>query len=228
MKSSPRASSPSVSILGLYAGRIRPMPGDGRPTAIFKQPVMERVRIAWDGMEVDVQADRRHHGGTEKALHHYPLENHRRLARQFPELAEQFVAGAIGENISTEGYDEASICLGDVYACGSARIQVSQPRTPCWKIDSKFGREGISAYVAEQGISGWYYRVLAPGEAQAGDAFTLLERNEDAVSLAQFWEASRTRRPALEDLQRIADTPGLTEAWRQKLRQRVEWLRANA
>ncbi len=228
MKSSHRLSAAGGSILGLFAGQIRPMPGDGRATAIFKQPVSGRVRVGWEGLETDVQADRRFHGGAEKALHHFPLENHGRLARQFPELAQQFVPGAIGENISTEGIDEASICIGDIYALGGARIQVGQPRTPCWKIDAKFGREGISQHIAEQGIAGWYYRVLAPGEVQTGDAFTLLERNADAVSLAQLWEASRLRRPLPEALQRIADTPGLNEAWRHKVLQRIDWLRANA
>jgi len=204
------------------------MPGDGRATAIFKQPVSGRVRVGWEGLESDVQADRRFHGGVEKALHHFPLENHARLARQFPELAQQFVPGAIGENISTEGIDEASIYIGDVYAFGTARIQVAQPRTPCWKIDAKFGREGISHHIAEQGIAGWYYRVLAPGEVQAGDAFSLLQRNADAVSLAELWQASRTRRPLPGALQRIADTPGLNEAWRQKVLQRMDWLRRNS
>ena len=227
MKSSHRPSAAGGSILGLFAGQIRPMPGDGRATAIFKQPVSGRVRVGWEGLETDVQADRRFHGGTEKALHHFPLENHDRLARQFPELAQQFVAGAIGENISTAGIDEASICIGDIYAFGGARIQVGQPRTPCWKIDAKFGREGISQHIAEQGIAGWYYRVLATGEVQAGDAFTLLERNADAVSLEELWQASRMRRPQLQALQRIADTPGLNEAWRQKVLQRIDWLRRN-
>lgn len=216
------------SILGLYAGQVRPMPGDGRPTAIFKQPQNGPVAIGWEGMDCDVQADRRVHGGADKALHHFPLENHRRLAQQFPELAQQFVAGAIGENIATEGLDEATACIGDVYALGSARIQLCQPRSPCWKIDAKFGREGISQYIAEHGIAGWYYRVLTCGEAQAGDDFVLLERNAAAVPLAQLWDATRARRPDPDNLQRIADTPGLTQAWRHKLLQRIDWLRRNS
>jgi MOSC domain-containing protein YiiM len=221
-------SPPRVPILGLYAGQIRPMPGDGRATAIFKQPLTGPARIGWEGLEADAQADRRFHGGLEKALHHFPLENHRRLSQRFPDLAEQFIPGAIGENIATAGLDEAAVCIGDVFALGSARIQLSQPRTPCWKIGAKFGREGITQYVAEQGIAGWYYRVLAKGEAQTGDALSLLERNADAVSLAQLWEVSHQRRPQPELLQRIADTPGLNEAWRQKLLQRLDWLRRNS
>lgn len=215
------------AILGIYGGQVQPMPGDGRPTAIFKRPLAGPVRIGAEGLEHDAQADRRNHGGPEKALHHFPLENHRRLAQRFPELAAQFVAGAIGENFSTEGLDEATVCIGDVYACGSARIQLCQPRTPCWKIDARFGQEGITRYVAEQGIAGWYYRVLAPGQVQAGELLELLERNADPVSLAEFHRLARVHRPSRQALQRAADTPGLNAEWRRRLLQRAAWLEQN-
>jgi MOSC domain-containing protein YiiM len=214
----------SAAVLGVYAGQIRPMPGDGRPTAIFKQPLTGRARIGWEGLEADAQADRRVHGGTEKALHHFPLENHRRLAAQFPEQAAQFVAGGIGENLSTSGCDEDTVCIGDVYALGTARIQLSQPRSPCWKIDAKFGREGITRHIAEQGLAGWYYRVLAPGEVQVGDRLTLLERSPEPLSLRALHHLMHHHRPALDELRRVAATPGLNASWRNKLLGRAEWL----
>jgi MOSC domain-containing protein YiiM len=225
----PHPAGGSRPILGLYGGGVRPMPGDGRPTAIFKQPLAGRVRVGWEGFEDDDrQADRRVHGGLEKALHHFPAETYRRLAQAFPEQAPQFGAGAIGENISTEGLDEAGACIGDVYALGTARVQLAQPRSPCWKIDAKFGRDGISQHIAAHGMAGWYYRVLAPGEVQAGAAFTLLERNAEPVPLAELLALTQARRPPLELLQRIAETPGLNAGWRQKLLQRADWLRRNA
>jgi MOSC domain-containing protein YiiM len=221
-------SAMKSAILGIYGGEVQPMPGDGRPTAIFKHPLAGPARIGREGLEDDVQADRRYHGGPEKALHHFPLENHRHLAQRFPELAGQFVSGGIGENLSTDGLDEAAVCIGDVYACGSARIQLSQPRTPCWKIDAKFGQEGITRYIAEQGIAGWYYRVLASGEVRAGDALELLERNADPVSLAEFHHLGRRHRPSREALQRAADTPGLNPEWRRRLLERITWLEQNS
>ena len=217
-----------LTILGLYAGRVVAMPGDGRPTAIFKQPVSGRVRVGREGLEVDEQADLVNHGGPDKALHHFPLENHRRLASEFPDLAGRFVSGAIGENISTDGLDETGICLGDVFALGSARVQLSQPRTPCWKIDAKFGREGLAANIAAAGRVGWYYRVLAPGEVEAGDTLELIERQPDPISIAELWQLVRDHRPPPGRLERAADAPGLELDWRHRLLGRAEWLRRNA
>jgi len=215
-------------VSALFAGSVVPMPGDGRPTAIFKQPLAGPVRIGAEGLLGDAQADRRVHGGPEKALHHFPLENHRRLALQFPERAPQFVAGALGENLSSAGADESAVCIGDVFAFGSARLQLSQPRSPCWKIDARHGEEGIAAWIAAQGIAGWYYRVLAPGQAQAGDALALIERAAVPVTLRAFWELNAQQRPALAELQRLAELPALAPGWRERLRRRLDWLRANA
>lgn len=217
-----------LTVSSVFAGSVRPMPGDGRPTGIFKLPVGGPVQIGPEGLLGDAQADRRVHGGPEKALHHFPMENHRRLAARFPEQAAGFIAGGMGENLSTAGADEEAVCIGDVYAFGSARLQLSQPRSPCWKIDARHGHEGIAIWVAEQGIAGWYYRVLQTGVAQAGDSLQLLERNPDPVSLRQFWDITQALRPGIDALLRIAGTPGLTQGWQDRLQRRVGWLRANA
>jgi MOSC domain-containing protein YiiM len=217
-----------ITIAGVYAGTVQAMPEDGRPTAIFKTPVQGPVRVMRDGLEGDQQADRRVHGGPDKAVHHFPAENYGRLAARFPALAVHFVPGRIGENVSTEGCDEGSVCIGDVYALGSARVQLCQPRSPCWKIDARFGAEGITRYVAEQGIAGWYYRVLAEGTVQCGDRFELIDRPAAALTLARFWSIVHAHRPPADDLLQVIRAPGLAGGWRSKLEQRLEWLRGNA
>ena len=200
------------------------MPGDGRPTAIFKQAVAGPVAIGAEGLHGDAQADRRVHGGPDKAVHHYPVENLRRLAQQFPEIADGLVPGAFGENISTAGADEQSVCIGDVYALGSARLQLCQPRTPCWKIEARHPVEGLTRYVAEHGLCGWYYRVQTPGIARASDALELLARDADAVSLREFWDVVGAHRPARTALDRLIALSALSENWRRKLVQRRDWL----
>src|SRR3546814_10025695 len=77
------------------------------------------------------------------------------FAPRFPEIAAQFVPGSIGENFSTDEWTEEEVCIGDVYALGSARIQLNQPRSPCWKIDARYGVDGLTQFVADQGVAGW-------------------------------------------------------------------------
>ncbi|MGQ0698034.1 MAG: MOSC domain-containing protein [Panacagrimonas sp.] len=212
---------------GLYAGQVQPMPDDGRPTGIFKRLVEGSVRIRPEGLEGDAQGDRRVHGGIEKAVHQFAVSNYARLAEQFPERAQAFVPGAIGENLSTADLDESSVCIGDVFALGTARIQLNQPRTPCWKIDARFGLEGITAFVAKQGIAGWYYRVLEPGTVEIGDELRLLDRSAETLTLRQLHQLARTHRPPLDELLRAAKLPGLAPTWAEKFQARARWLRQN-
>lgn len=211
----------------IFAGQIQPMPGDGRPTGMFKFPVRDRVWVGPEGLATDAQADRRVHGGPEKAVHQLPLENHRRLAAAFPDIATQFAAGALGENLSTEGITDEDVAIGDVFALGAAVIQLNQPRTPCWKINARHGREGIAAHVEREGLAGWYFRVLEPGWLSPGDALRRIARNPSPISLRRFHALRGERRPSLEDLVQLADAPGLTPDWQRRLRERLDWLRQN-
>ena len=218
--------NPRIAVDGLFAGQVARLAGDSRSSAIVKSAVSGRCRLTVEGLAGDTQADRRVHGGDGKALHQYPAEHYGRLATAFP-AAQHLAPGGLGENISTRGMTENDVCIGDVFRLGSARIQVSQPRTPCWKIDHRTACEGVSAFIAEHGLAGWYYRVIEAGEIAAGDWLEHMERPADAVSLAEFWRVVRAPRPSLEALRRLACTSGLDAAWVRKLAQRAEWLRDN-
>jgi MOSC domain-containing protein YiiM len=211
----------------VFAGGVRPLPPEGHPSGIVKEAVAGPAMLGPEGLEGDAQADRRVHGGPDKALHHYPAEHYAVFAAIYPDSASRFVPGSIGENVSTTGWTEENVCVGDVFRIGEARVQVTQPRSPCWKINHRYGIEDALQLVAERGITGWYYRVLEAGRIAAGDAFELLERNADAVTLRRLWQVTRSHRPAAEELSRLAWTPGLSEGWAEKLRGRLEWLRQN-
>ena len=215
-----------VIVSGIFTGRIGFLPGESRGSAIAKEPLAGRCVIGVEGIAGDEHADPRVHGGSEKAVHLFPQENYATLVLAFPE-ARHLRPGGLGENLSTSGITENEACIGDVFALGTARLQIAEPRTPCWKIDARCGVEGVAAHVAEHGIAGWYFRVLAPGECVAGDALIHLERAPGAISLAHFHQSQRAQRPALAVLDRLANAPGLSPGWVRKIRSRIEWLTKN-
>lgn len=214
----------NTPLLGVFTGGVKSLPPDGTPSGIFKHPVAGPVAVGLEGLEGDRQADRRVHGGAEKAVHLYPAGHYARLAAAFPALADALVPGSMGENLSVAGWDEESVCIGDVFRVGSCRLQVSQPRSPCWKINHKFGDDGLAQFIAHEGITGWYFRVLEGGSVAVGDGFELLERNPAPVSLARLGRVQREHRPAGAELREIAATPGLTPALMKKLLDRLGWL----
>ena len=215
-----------VIVSGIFTGRVGFLPGESRGSAIAKEALAGHCIIGPGGIAGDEHADMRAHGDADKAVHLFPREHYDALARAFPE-ARHLVPGGLGDNLSTLGITEETAFIGDIFALGTARLQIAQPRTPCWKIDARCGVEGVAAHVAEHGIAGWYFRVLTPGGCAAGDALIHTERPSGAISLAYFHRSLRARRPALEILDRLANAPGLAAEWVGKIRDRMEWLQKN-
>jgi MOSC domain-containing protein YiiM len=212
----------------VFVGRVRLMLPDGEATGIFKYPASGPVRLTTTGLEGDEQADLRHHGGVDKALHHYPVEHYAVMAQEWPQCADMLGAGVLGENISTRGMSEHEVCIGDVFRLGGARVQVSQPRSPCWKIDRRLKVDNASRFVEAAGITGWYYRVLEPGTVAAGDTIELLERPNPWLSLAHYWDEVMAHRPDTRSLRRIAAAPGLAADKAQRWAERADWLDTHA
>ena len=215
---------PQVS---LYIGGIRPLPESGRPTGIYKQLVATALDLGPEGLVGDHQADRRVHGGPDKAVHLYPAAHYARLAARFPEAAGQLVVGSLGENISTAELDVGDVRIGDIWQLGSARLQVCQPRNPCWKIDERFACEGIAAFIAEQKLTGWYWRVLTPGRVAPGDRLAWEASPAGSPTLAEAMRCWQSHRPAPGELESLAACPGIADNWRQKILKRLDWLRHN-
>lgn len=213
--------------VSLFVGNIRPLPESGRPTGIYKQPATGRLDLGPEGFTTDRQADRRVHGGPDKAVHLYPAAHYARLAERFPEAASALVSGSLGENLSTASLDENGVRLGDIWQLGTARLQVSQPRSPCWKIDERFCADGMAAFIAEHRLTGWYWRVLTPGRVVPGDNLSCEASDPDAFTLAEAMLLFQQHRPPLDQLARLAAAPAIAAGWRQKIEQRLEWLRRN-
>ena len=210
-------------VTALFVGDIRPLPESGRPSGIDKHPLRAPMRLERDGFVGDHQADLRVHGGPDKAVHLYPSMHLARLAARFPQAAAQLVPGAIGENLSA-ALDESAVRVGEVWSLGEALLQICQPRNPCWKIDERFGCPGMAAYIVEQRITGWYWRVLRDGVVRPGDALRRQHADADAPTLRDALELWHTPRADAAAMTRLAQVDGIAAHWRHKLEQRVDWL----
>ena len=205
-----------ADILAVLLGQVRPFRGDDEPSAIGKLPVADTVAIGPMGLAGDEQADRTVHGGIDKAIHHYPADHYDWWRGYLGDAPLLDAPGAFGENISTAGLDETNVFLGDRFRLGTALVEVSQARQPCWKLDHRFGTKGVMAQVVKTRRTGWYYRVLEPGLVRAGDALGLVERPHPEWPLESLFAlligGEAKARPA--DLRALRDVPVLAETWK--------------
>jgi MOSC domain-containing protein YiiM len=222
----PPASGLKTPINGIYAGRISALTAEGAQSAIRKSLLEGPIRITALGVAGDQQADPDAHGGADKAVHQFAAANYAVLAQAFPQAATALTPGSIGENLSSALFDQNSVCVGDILTVGTVALQVSQPRSPCWKIDARFGVEGMSRFVSEHALAGWYYRVIQEGTVEAGDVLTLTERNADPITLREFWDCWISKKPEVAQLERLRATPGLTAGWISTLETRIKKLRS--
>jgi len=199
-------------------------------TGFFKQPVSGSVPLNKLGFEGDGVADLVNHGGEDKAVLCYSSQAYplwRDEFRQMEGVAERisiesFGNGAFGENLSIAGLSEENVCLGDVYQVGTARIQVSQPRQPCWKLGRRWRLKQLTALAVSTGRMGWYVRVLQEGTVAAGQEVTLLERNLPSWPISRLNELFYRDRSNLEDAAEMANCAVLAESWRSEFRKRLE------
>ncbi|MEC3949229.1 MOSC domain-containing protein [Sphingobium sp. HWE2-09] len=179
-------TTPFMTIDALLVGTPRPF-RDGDYSAIAKQPVDGPVRITWNGLDHDAVADLIHHGGWDKAIHLYPQDHYGWWRDRKPGQPLLDVPGAFGENIASHGMTEADICLGDRFSLGSAIVEVSHGRQPCWKLDHRFGARDVMATIVKTARCGLYFRVIREGEAEAGMRMDLLERPLPDWSIARVF-----------------------------------------
>lgn len=165
-------------------------------TAIHKQPVQGRVRVNKLGLAGDEQADLTVHGGLDKAVYAYPSEHYAFWAAQrlaALEREEPLPPGSMGENLTLQGLLEREVWVGDRLRIGSAVLQVTEPRRPCYKFAAKMGFSRAVKTMVQSGYTGFYLRVIEEGEIAAGDAVTLVP-GARSVPIAQLNEQRRKAR----------------------------------
>lgn len=184
----------------------------GHPTAYGKHPRLGPVTAHALGLEGDEQANRRVHGGIDKAVYAYALRNYPLWATDHPEHAAALVPGGFGENLVVDGLLEADVHVGDRWRAGEALLEICQPRQPCATLARWFGDPRMVKAMVANGRSGWYCRVVEPGAIAPGDLM-LEERPAGSWSIADVLEASYRSPPDPAELEALAAAPGLAIDW---------------
>jgi MOSC domain-containing protein YiiM len=195
-----------------------PSNGGNVLTAIFKSPVDGPVQVRRLNLDGDRQADLTVHGGFHKAVYGYPSEHYLYWREELPDTGMSW--GMFGENLTTEGLLEKDVHIGDRFRIGSALLEVTQPRMPCYKLALKFQRADMIKRFWKSGRSGFYFSVVEEGELQAGDSLELERPGDPAVSITEVLALYRNPAPEREDLERALATP-LTSEWKEELRERL-------
>lgn len=150
--------------------------GKSVDTGIFKYPT-DKITLGATDVARDHVVDRRFHGGIDKACYLYDADTYSHWKEKYPNL--EWNWGMFGENVTLADLDESNVFIGSRYQLGTALVEVSQPRQPCFKLGIRFGTQKILKQFIQHGRPGVYVRVLKPGEVKPGDTMTLLEKGSN-------------------------------------------------
>ena len=215
----------NASLVSIQVGKPQNLGTEGDPTdrpwstGFIKSAVAGSVWLGQTNLSGDGQADLVNHGGLDKAVCAYPASHY---PDWYEDLALPMGFGAFGENFTVDGLTESVVCIGDVWAIGSALVQVSQPRQPCWKLARRWSVKDLALRVQQTGRTGWYFRVVCEGTVTAGDVLTLIERPEPSWSIARANEVMHHRKTDFALAAVLAGIPSLSASWKATLGARAE------
>ncbi len=192
----------------------------GISSGISHKHASTSLRVNLDSVSGDRQADPKHHGGLDRVLHHFPREHYGQY-RRWDMMAGFKDAPAMGENISTVGLDETQINIGDIITIGEVELQVTQPRSPCFKLNTQFGHKEFALAMQTSGLCGWFYRVIKPGEVNLSDSVYLKERCSD-ISVRDAMTIYFSTEFDAQSYDRLASCEGLAVSWVNSLHRRIE------
>ncbi len=204
-------------VLSVNVGSVREFEYNGRPakSAIWKFPVAGRIPVRGVNLAGDDQADRRAHGGPDKAVYAYAIEDFRWWEQ---ELGRALRYGEFGENLTTEGIDVNAALVGERWAIGTTRLEVSEPRVPCWRLGVRMNDKLFPRRFTEALRPGAYLRILAEGDLGAGDEIRVLEKPDHDLTIRDVLRIYARDR---EEIGRLLTVPQMSESWREWAQ---EWL----
>ena len=214
-----------MRVTSVNVGLPREVHWQGRmvSTAIFKEPVEGPVRVTRLNLDGDSQADLTVHGGPTKAVYAYPSEHYDFWRDQLPGTELRW--GAFGENLTTQGLDEQSVSIGDRFRVGTARLVVTEPRMPCFKLGLRFGDPKMIKRFLQSQRTGFYFGVDEEGQVEAGDTIELLEKNPQSdLRVQEVTRLYTTDRDNRDLLRKAIETAALPESWRGYFVHRVQKL----
>lgn len=210
-----------MKLLAASIGQTREVNHRGRTvqTAIWKTAVAGPIHVGKLGLTGDRQADRGNHGGIEQAVYVYDQANYRYWSTELER--DDFEYGQFGENFTVSGLTEKSVQIGDILRIGEVLAQVSQPRTPCFKLGLRMDDPTFVKSFTQSCRVGFYLRVLEEGFVSANDAIELTERPDACMSVADVFRIMHLDQDDLEGTARAAKLPALSPEWRGRFQERL-------
>lgn len=208
-----RGATAIGAVVSVNVGEPREVEWGGRRvrTAIWKWPTDRRVPVEHDNLDGDAQADLRVHGGPDKAVYAYAVEDYRWWGGA---LGTGLDPGTFGENLTTEGLELADTVIGEVWAVGTTRLQVAQTRQPCFKLGIRMGDAGFVQEFDDARRFGVYLRIVEVGEVGSGDEIVLVSRPTHGLTAAAFADALGSHDPVqIRRLAEIEDVPAGMKVW---------------
>jgi MOSC domain-containing protein YiiM len=215
-------TAPAPRVVSIHIGKIAPLGPENVPSGFVKQAVQGPVTVTPVGVAGDEQADLSVHGGPDKAVYGYGTANYAGWRLDYPQHSHLFVPGGVGENLAIEGMCEGDLCIGDIHAIGTARLQVCQPRQPCFKLALRFNDKHMLKAMVRSGRSGWYYRVLQAGSIQPGNPVELIERPNPNFPFTRIVELISFGKTTSAELEQMQNLPGLALKWQQRAREMLQ------
>ena len=197
--------------------------GQTVPTGLFKRAVEGPRMLRETGFEGDRQGDLTVHGGVHKAVHAFPVEHYAFYQRELGQTG--YESGHFGENLTTEGILEDEIHIGDQYQVGDALLEVSRPRSPCFKFGIKLGTRDAVETCLKSKRSGFYFRVVEEGYVGAGDPIGTACRDDTAPTLTEVFDLLHHDKLNQAGLSRAIDCPALAPELKKEFAQRLRILR---
>lgn len=206
--------------INVSMGREITYMGKALRTGIFKEPVKGRVMLRWLNLDGDAQSDLVNHGGIYKAVYVYSVENYEFWQHELHR--DGFAFGQFGENFTVRGMLEDEIHIGDVFQVGGAKVEVTQPRVPCYKLGIKMGLAAFPKMFLASGRVGFMFRVLKEGEVGEGDSLERIANGPEQISVRAINHLLYFDPDNFEDARRALRIPALSPGWRGSFEKRLE------